>query len=132
MEELDKKGLETNENELKENANKSEKDNLKIRVGTVGNFVLAAFIILVIGTGALTYYLIHSAKDDYDKQYNQIVSNIAEYENVIEDENNGDSQKSDTVANIIDSAISEAGGTTAVTTTDENTTTNDSFINFFV
>lgn len=86
--------------------NSSEKS--KIKLGTLANFVLAAFVVLIIGTGALTYYLIHSAKDDYDKQYNEIVSNLPEEK---ESEN-----EVDTIANIIDSAIIEATNQTANTT----------------
>ena len=64
---------------------------------------MAFFIILIVGTGALTYYLIHTAKNDYDKQYNDIISNLpnsniivdAEEENVVP------------ISNIIDSAISD-------------------------
>ena len=99
--------------------NKEEIENVKIKLGTVGNFVLLAFIILIIGTGALTYYLIHSAKDDYDKQYNEIVSNLTENQNlVIKDETEVEGK--DTVANIIDSAISDATSGSSVTTSDEN------------
>lgn len=108
MEELnkEKKEKEVNVEEVKKVENNEEKENLKIKLGTVGNFVLVAFIILIIGTGALTYYLIHSAKDDYDKQYNEIVANLTEYENLVE--NDKVEEKNDTVANIIDSAISDA------------------------
>ena len=113
MEELNKKSEDEKE-EIQEEKNMNnekkdtEKENLKIKLGTVGNFVLVAFIILIIGTGALTYYLIHSAKDDYDKQYNEIVSNLAAKENLVETENVEEEKKNDTVANIIDSAISDA------------------------
>ena len=122
MEELNKEKKDKDEiiEDSKVESNE-EKENLKIKLGTVGNFVLLAFIILIVGTGALTYYLIHSAKDDYDKQYNEIVANLAEYENLIETNNVEDEKNNDTVANIIDSAISDAtainGG---VATNDEN------------
>ena len=126
MEELNKKDIEEKEKSKEENKetseNKngnSEKENFKLKIGTLGNFVLVAFIIVVIGTGALTYYLIHSAKDDYDKQYNEIISNLTAAENVIEEDKVDDDT---TVANIIDSAISDvvASGE-AATTTDEST-----------
>ena len=111
MEELKKKNEE-------ENKVDSETESIKIKLGTVGNFVLFAFIILIIGTGALTYYLIHSAKDDYDKQYNEIVSNLTENQNlVVEDKNEVEGK--DTVANIIDSAISDVTSGSALTS-DEN------------
>lgn len=101
------------------NASKKENDTVKLKIGTVGNFVLAAFIILIVGTGALTYYLIHTAKDDYDKQYQDIVSNI------VNEVNNQVSNEAavNSVAEIIDSAISEATETTntAVVTDGTNT-----------
>ena len=117
MEELKNKN-EDEKTEIKENPNTTEEnsENVKIKLGTVGNFVLLVFIILIIGTGALTYYLIHSAKDDYDKQYNEIISNLTENQNLVEeDETDG----KDTVANIIDSAISDASSGNA-TTSDES------------
>lgn len=118
MEELKKKNEDENEKtEIKEETEvNSEAESVKIKLGTVGNFVLLAFIILIIGTGALTYYLIHSAKDDYDKQYNEIVSNLTENQNLIDKE---ETEGKDTVANIIDSAISDATSGSA-TTSDES------------
>ena len=88
---------------------KKEDDTLKLKIGTVGNFVLAAFIILIVGTGTLTYYLIHSAKNDYDKQYNDIVSNIVneEAQNQVANDIPVNS-----VAEIIDSVISDVTSTT--------------------
>lgn len=123
MEELDKKDIEkkekVSENVVTEN-NETEAETLKVKIGTVGNFVLLAFVILIIGTGGLTYYLIHSAKDDYDKQYNEIVSNLTNDENIIEEDE--EEQEKSTVANIIDSAISDATlSTSPITTADENT-----------
>ncbi len=118
MEELKKKNEDENElnKEKTENAEtNSEKENVKIKLGTVGNFVLLAFIILIIGTGALTYYLIHSAKDDYDKQYNEIISNLSENQNIVDEE---ETKGKDTVANIIDSAISDTSSGSAVTSDD--------------
>lgn len=117
MEELDKKEIE--EKEKNKNENDNQKENLKIKIGTVGNFVLVAFVILIIGTGALTYYLIHSAKDDYDKQYSEIVSNLAAAEeNVVEDNETENEEKTETIANIIDSAISDSTAGSATTSDD--------------
>ncbi len=117
MEELKKKNEEENEkteiNEKQEETEiNSEAESVKIKLGTVGNFILLAFIILIIGTGALTYYLIHSAKDDYDKQYNEIVSNLTENQNLVDADK---TEGKDTVANIIDSAISDATSGSALT-----------------
>lgn len=124
MEELKNKNADENNkaeaNDKKSEINtNSENESVKIKLGTVGNFVLLAFIILIVGTGALTYYLIHSAKDDYDKQYNEIISNLTENQNLLIEEEVEDEGK-DTVANIIDSAIADASSGTT-TTTDENT-----------
>lgn len=109
---------EQNETEKKEQSQKNQENNVaekgKLKLGTLANFVLAAFIILIIGTGALTYYLIHSAKDDYDKQYNEIISNLPNENEVSENE-------VDTIANIIDSAITEATNQTSNTTVADNT-----------
>ncbi len=115
MEDNKKQETEKEEKDNVESSFKKEKDTIKLKIGTVGNFVLAAFIIVIVGTGALTYYLIHSAKNDYDKQYNEIVSNI-----IVNEENKQATNDiaANTVAEIIDSAISNAnlvGNTTAVT-----------------
>ena len=106
-----------NENEKKDNVTESQKgktnENLetnKFQIATLGNFVLTAFVVIIIGTGALTYYLIHTAKDDYDKQYNEIVSNLPE--NKTENE-----AEVDSIANIIDSAITEVTNQTSSNTT---------------
>lgn len=101
------------ETEKSDNFSKKEPETIRVKIGTLGNFILAAFIIIIIGTGALTYYLIHSAKDDYDKQYNDIVTNIVNAEAAV---NNTTSDISaNTVAEIIDSAL--ANVTTTQTTT---------------
>lgn len=116
MEELKKKKEDEN---AEINEKKEDNDSVKIKLGTVGNFVLLAFIILIVGTGALTYYLIHSAKDDYDKQYNEIISNLTENQNLlIEDKEENDGK--DTVANIIDSAISDVSSSGSVVASDES------------
>ena len=102
------------------NSSKKENDTIKVKLGTLGNFVLAAFIIIVIGTGALTYYLIHSAKDDYDKQYNDIVSNIVNGQTINEDE---DDISANTVAEIIDSALANVTTTSNTTPVTDGTNT---------
>ena len=91
---------------------KNDQDTVKIKIGTVGNFILAAFVILIIGTGALTYYLIHTAKDDYDKQYNEIISNLP-INNTVQEE-----QGDDTVANMIGAVISDVTNQTSTVATD--------------
>lgn len=101
------------ETEKEDKSSKKESETVKIKIGTVGNFVFAAFIIVLIGTASLTYYLIHSAKDDYDKTYNDIVSNIVN--NVDTTKTETDIPVNTTVADILDSAISDV-------TTPQNTT----------
>ena len=114
--------MEESNNISKEEKINEKKENLKIKIGTVGNFVFAAFIILIIGTGALVYYLVHDAKKNYDKQYNEIISNIINNENIIVDETE---ETIVTVGNMIDSAIADITASTntadATTITDENT-----------
>ena len=114
--------MEESNNISKEEKINEKKENLKIKIGTGGNFVFAAFIILIIGTGALVYYLVHDAKKNYDKQYNEIISNIINNENIIVDETE---ETIVTVGNMIDSAIADITASTntadATTITDENT-----------
>ena len=58
---------EQNEEDLKEKKAKTDtSENFKIKVGTVGNFVLVAFIVLILGTAGLIYFLIHTEKENYD------------------------------------------------------------------
>ncbi len=85
--------------EIEKETKKDKNEITKIKLGTLGNFILATLVIIIIGTGALTYYLIHTAKIDYDKQYNELVSNLP-----LNEANN----EVDTIANILDSAITEA------------------------
>lgn len=101
------------------NSIKKESDAIKLKLGTVGNFVLAAFIIIIVGTGALTYYLIHSAKDDYDKQYKEIVSNIVNVEN----NKPTNDISANTVAEIIDSALADVTTNTNTTPVTDGTNT---------
>lgn len=117
MEDNKKQETEKEEKKITSSSTKKEFDTVKLKLGTVGNFVLAAFIILILGTGALTYYLIHSAKDDYDKQYNEIVNNI------VKDENNQVSNNApvNSVAEIIDSAISDTNSSTNTTPVTDGT-----------
>lgn len=119
MEELNKEDIEKNkEKEIKqrtETENKESQETVKIKLGTVGNFVLAAFVILIIGTGALTYYLIHTAKEDYDKQYYDLISNLTLVDNTITNQT-GEENVVNTIADFIDSALAD------VTTQNTNTT----------
>lgn len=93
-----------------------DSENIKIKIGTFGNLILAVFILVIIGTGGLTYYLIHSAKNDYDQQYNDIVSNLSG--NSVQNETD---EEVTTVANIIDSALSDV-------TLNSNSSTNNNVL----
>ena len=97
-----------------EQQNVEKKTEFKTKMGTVGNFLLAMLIILILVTGSLTYYLIHSEKENYDKQQNELaVDTMAE-----ETE-----EELETIANIIDSALADV---TTSTTVDGTTTDADS------
>lgn len=104
--EVQQKNQEKNEN--------TKQEPIKVKIGTIGHFILIALIVLIVGTGALTYYLIHTAKADYDKQYNDIVANISNNTVIKDKEENIVS-----IGNMIDSAISD------VTNQNSNTVTTD-------
>ena len=110
--------------ENKEENKEENKTEFRYKIGTVGSYVLAIFVLIIVATACLTYYLIHSAKDDYDKQYNEIVSNLPI--NIVETEEVPEEKEPDTIANIIDSALanvtSGSTSTTTATTTSEITT----------
>ncbi len=93
-----------------------ENDITKYKLGTIGNFMLLIFLIIVTGTGALTYYLIHTEKQNYDEQYKQLVSNIPE--------NKMSEQEGEpaTIANQIDMALSNV---IASQTTNNENSSND-------
>ena len=105
------------EEKTKSETVKNEHEPIKLKIGTVGNFILAALAILIVGTGALTYYLIHTAKEDYDKQYSEIVANISNIVNETEDEN------VIPIGNLIDSAISDVTGQSSNTVTTDASNT---------
>ena len=88
-----------------------KKENARLKVGTIGNFILSFFVIIIIGTGALTYYLIHTAKNDYDKQYNEIISNLPN--NISVNNTTIEEENVVPISNIIDSAISDVTNQTA-------------------
>lgn len=90
-----------NKNEIdinNENKDIDEKGKPKI-IGTVGNFILTALITLIVGTGALTYYLVNSARKDLENNANMIVNSIV---------NKEEKKDPEPIANIIDTAISNA------------------------
>ena len=109
-------------NEIKE-----ETDTVKVKIGTVGNAVLFAFFALVVATGILAYYLIHSTKDNIDQQYSNLVSDLAAYDNIVEEQEGG------SVANMIDEAITGSGlivptNTVATEVTDDRKIMNEELV----
>lgn len=115
--------MEENNKEPKEEkvtSEKKETDTLKIKIGTVGNFMFAAFIILVVGTGALTYYLIHQEKENVNQMVSTLPENVLNTSIQIDDKN----EVVDSIANIIDSAISDV--TTNQTSTSSTAVTDAS------
>lgn len=111
MENTDK-DKEIKEEEVKEESKNELKKELKkipIHV-SVGNFLLAVLVILIVSTGSLVYYMISTAKQDA-KQYTNMIQNIAESQ-VNVDEN------VETIKNIIDSTINTAQGSTDTNTVD--------------
>ena len=74
---------------------KKEEKDFKYKIATVGNVLAAILVIMFMGTAALTYYLIHTEKNIYDEQYNQLVENLNQLpeENIVP------------IANMIDTAL---------------------------
>ena len=46
------------------------------KLGTVGNFLLIVFIILIVGTGILVYYLVNNARTNLEASYNELVETL--------------------------------------------------------
>lgn len=128
MEELNKEKVSKNEEKKDERneetstfQNKSEAEPIKIKIGTVGNFVLTAFIILIIGTGALTYYLIHQEKENVKEIVSSLPENMV---NTSVQTNTATNEVVDSIANIIDSALADVtnqSANTSVVTDASNT-----------
>ena len=112
-------------NVVEEIKNEIKEETVKVKIGTVGNAVLFAFFALVVATGILAYYLIHSTKDNIDQQYSNLVSDLAAYENIVEE--------GGSVANIIDEAIAGTGlvpanNTVATEVTDDRKIMNEELV----
>ena len=121
MDEQEKKVEQENSKEINETKEEKIQETSKVKVGTIGNFILTFFVIIIIGTGALTYYLIHSAKNDYDRQYNEIISNLPD--NTVSNITDNEDENIVPIANIIDSAISDvSSGTNTVAATEATDT----------
>ncbi len=92
---------------VENNINEEKKESSKKIIGTLGNFILTALIALIIGTGALAYYLVNSARKDLENNTNLIL-NVSQ---------NEADQEADSIANIIDTVVSDV-------TTPQNTSSN--------
>lgn len=100
--------------EIKE---ETKEDTIDKKMGTVGNWLLAGFVVLIIITGILVYYLVHNARTDLNNMYNDLVENSV-INAVIEDD---DGKEPESIASIIDSAISNTLTTNTSTSNTVNT-----------
>ena len=91
------------EKDLDEELKKKEAEARRIKLGTVGGFIYVAFLLLIIGTALLISFLIRTEKSNLDQQYSALVSNM----NNIPLNSVEDTEEVKTIANIIDSAISD-------------------------
>ena len=114
--------MENNKEEVKQEEKIENKDSkqpnnqekVKVNVGTIGNYMLAFLIIIVIATGSLIYYLVHNAKNNLDQQYSVNNYNVTATDNK-------DNQNVETIADVIDSALSNTSSSdTSTTTTEDN------------
>lgn len=116
MENTDKEDKKIDEEVVKEEKQDESKNELKKELRkvpihvSVGNFLLAIFVILIVSTGSLVYYMIATAKRDA-QEYTNMIQNIAESQEA-EDEN------VETIKNIIDSTINTSAGSTETNTVD--------------
>ena len=106
--------------EIKEDKNEELKneENIEKNIGTIGNFILIVFIILIIGTGVLVYYLVNNAKNDLEASYNNVIaenSNLLSVLNVVDSTTN--EAEPDSIANIIDSVLGNTTNSSTVTET---------------
>lgn len=99
------------ENTSKDEDNKVNERKIPMHI-SVGNFLLAFLVVLIVSTGSLVYYMIATAKRDA-LQYTSMMQNI------VEGQTNTD-QNVETIKNIIDSTINTVSSP-GTTTTDTNT-----------
>lgn len=103
------------ENTNKDNYKDKKENERKIPMHiSIGNFLLALLVILIVSTGSLVYYMIATAKRDA-LQYTSIMQNIAESKT-------NTNENIDTIKNIIDSTINTVSSTGTATS---NTNTVD-------
>ncbi|MBO5397791.1 MAG: hypothetical protein J6A36_02505 [Clostridia bacterium] len=83
---------------------------------TLGNFLLALLVIVIIATGSLVYYMIRKERKDYE-QYNNLVQNVLQDEKNSEN-NNDNVSNNETIKDIIDSATNVTTETNTVDAVD--------------
>ena len=105
-----------------EEQNNKEKNQNKVRVGTVGEIILIFLAIIIIGTGAFTYYLIHREKDNYENLVSNLDVNLL---NAVEQaDGNVVKEVNTSIAEMINSVItnSVSNSTNSVVTEPTNNT----------
>ena len=91
-------------------------DKTKKKIGTIGNVFLVLFIIGIIITGLMVYYLAHRENKNLQEQYNTIIENsntVAAIENKID--NATTDEEPGSIANMIDSMVPSTNTTTTNT-----------------
>lgn len=118
MQNMDKNEEIKDKEEITNNIDKeNKKEEVKVRtIGTLGNFVLTALIILIIGTGILTYYLVNNARKELQNDSSALLNTV----NNIENKNENIEENPDTIANMIDTAISNVTENQNTTSTTNN------------
>lgn len=91
----------------------------KSKAVTVGNFILGIFAVIILCTGGLTYFLIHNEKDNVDKATATLQSIDP---NLVNATNSTSNETVNTIAEVIDSALSGSSNTTGNVTTDASNT----------
>ena len=96
-------------------------DRTKKKIGTFGNVLLVLFIIGIIITGLMVYYLAHRENKNLQEQYNTIIENsntVAEIENKVN--NTTTDEEPASIANMIDSMVPSTTNTTTTNTIKAN------------
>ncbi|MBR3511784.1 MAG: hypothetical protein IKN74_02355 [Clostridia bacterium] len=118
-EEKEEKEESTSKDVIEEVESYEEKiDRTKKKIGTFGNILLILFIIGIIITGLMVYYLAHRENKNLQEQYNTIIENsntVAEIENKINNTNTTTDEEPGSIANMIDSMVPTTNTTTTNT-----------------
>lgn len=111
MEDTEKKKSKKDDKKIEKQEETKELKKIPMHV-SIGNFLLAIFVVLIVATGSLVYYMINSAKQDAE-QYSMMIQNIAESQS-------NTNENVESIKNIIDSTLSNVTGTPE-TSSDANT-----------